>query len=114
MDKIIKQVEEALKKEKILFASYAVTNKNNTVLYEHYGTQDLSTELPPTNKTRYRIASMSKAVTTLGALKLFDRGELKLDALAKEYFPELGEVKVAKLENDKVTYEDLNLSLIHI
>ena len=76
MDKIIKQVEEALKKEKILFASYAVTNKNNTVLYEHYGTQDLSTELPPTNKTRYRIASMSKAVTTLGALKLFDRGEL--------------------------------------
>jgi CubicO group peptidase (beta-lactamase class C family) len=108
MDKIIKQVEEALKKEKILFASYAVTNKNNTVLYEHYGTQDLSRELPPTNKTRYRIASMSKAVTTLGALKLFDRGELKLDALAKEYFPELGEVKVAKLENDKVTYEDLN------
>ena len=32
MDKIINQVEAALKKEKILFASYAVTNKNNTCL----------------------------------------------------------------------------------
>ena len=105
MKNIITVVEEALRKENIPFASYALTDKNETTLYEHFGTQDLTKELPPTNETRYRIASMSKAVTTLAALKLLDEEKLKLNTNAKEYFPELGEVKVAKLHENNITYD---------
>ena len=107
MKNIITVVEEALRKENIPFASYALTDKNETTLYEHFGTQDLTKELPPTNETRYRIASMSKAVTTLAALKLLDEGKLKLNTNAKEYFPELGEVKVAKLHENDITYDEI-------
>ena len=47
-----------------------------------------------TADTNYRIASMTKMVTTTAALQLVERGKLDLDAPVADYRPEFAELKV--------------------
>ena len=64
----------------------ALAIRNGTVVYEgHFGYRYISGEaggkqIAPDTHTLYRIASVSKTVTTLGIMRLVDAGKLDLDA----------------------------------
>ena len=45
----------------------------------HFGLADIDDALPVTDSTRYRIASISKLVTALGLMKLYEGGSFGLD-----------------------------------
>ena len=47
--------------------------------------QDDARNKPATTETRYRVASISKVLTAIGALKLFEAGELELDRDVSDY-----------------------------
>jgi len=47
--------------------------------------QDSSKNLPVNNQTRFRVASISKLVVALGAMKLVEQGRLDLEADVSEY-----------------------------
>src|SRR3954463_1874454 len=49
---------------------------------------------PVTVDTLYRIASMTKMVTTVAALQLVERAKLDLDAPVADYRPEFAELQV--------------------
>ena len=48
---------------------------------------DLENNVPATEHTLYRLASISKSLTATAAMQLFERGQLDLDAPVQKYCP---------------------------
>jgi CubicO group peptidase (beta-lactamase class C family) len=59
------------------------------------GVRDLSSQAPMTADTIFRLHSMSKPLTALGALLLCDAGRCSLDTPAYEFVPELRNLRAA-------------------
>jgi len=60
------------------------------------GCRDLATNLPVERDTIFRIASLTKPVTTVAALMLFDEGRFTLDEPIARYAPELTQLRVLR------------------
>jgi CubicO group peptidase (beta-lactamase class C family) len=60
------------------------------------GRRDLATNLPVERDTIFRIASMTKPVTTVAALMLYDEGCFALDEPIAHHAPELGQLCVLR------------------
>jgi serine beta-lactamase-like protein LACTB, mitochondrial len=52
-----------------------------------FGFADLENNVPASEHTLFRMGSISKSLTAVGALELYDRGELDLDAPVQKYCP---------------------------
>ncbi|WP_235976602.1 serine hydrolase domain-containing protein [Sandaracinobacteroides hominis] len=64
--------------------------KDGTLIHvEGLGVQDIVANRPVTADSRFRIASMSKAFTAYGVLRLQEAGKLRLDDPAATYVPEM-------------------------
>ena len=58
----------------------AVAVKNGSVLWHtNFGLADIDRQLPVTDKTKFRIASISKTITTTALMQLWEKGKFKLD-----------------------------------
>jgi CubicO group peptidase (beta-lactamase class C family) len=65
------------------------------VLYRSaFGVADVSTNRPLTTDALFRIASMTKPVTSVALMQLVEQGRVALDDPAEKYLPELKELKV--------------------
>ena len=53
------------------------------------GLSDLENNIPATNKTLYRIASISKSITAVGIMQLVEAGRINLDDNVRKYIPYL-------------------------
>jgi methyl acetate hydrolase len=71
-----------------------VTNRNETLYLNHAGERDISTHTAMTDDSVFAIFSTTKAITTTVALQQYESGLLDLDAPAKEYIPEIGQLQV--------------------
>jgi CubicO group peptidase (beta-lactamase class C family) len=67
--------------------SVAVVLDGAPVWSSGFGMADLENSVPATSQTLYRLASISKSLTAVGALQLFERGKLDLDAEVQKYCP---------------------------
>jgi serine beta-lactamase-like protein LACTB len=52
-----------------------------------FGMADLENNVPASEHTLYRLASISKSLTATAAMQLFERGQLDLDAPVQKYCP---------------------------
>src|SRR5216117_2658025 len=62
--------------------------------FQPYGYRDLEKKLPMERDTICRVYSMSKIITSVGTLVLFEEGRFNLDDPVTKYLPELKEMKV--------------------
>jgi len=67
--------------------SVAVVEGGEYVWSEGFGMADLENFVPATPQTLYRLASISKPLTATGAMELWERGKLDLDAPVQKYCP---------------------------
>ena len=67
--------------------SCAVASHGNVLWAEAFGLADLEQRVPATPLTMFRIGSLSKPLTAAGALLLYDRKQLDLDAPIQTYVP---------------------------
>ena len=79
---------------KIAGAVAAVARHGRTVYLEAVGMQDLATRTPMTDRSLFRIYSMTKAVTAVAAMMLHEEGKFQLDDPVSKYLPEFKEVVV--------------------
>ena len=70
------------------------------------GCRDLVTNLPVERDTIFRIASMSKPVTTVAALMLYDDGRFALDEPIAHVAPELARLRVLRDPNGPLDQTD--------
>lgn len=66
------------------------------------GYQNLDTQQPLTEKSIYRLASMTKPVTGVAALIAMEKGWFSPEDLVADYLPQYGEMYIGKEEDGKV------------
>ena len=99
---VIGNLERDLEKTIISGASVIVAQHGEILLDERIGYKNPRTkELLPRN-TIFRLASMTKPVTAVAALMGVERGWFSLDDKITDYYPEIGEMYVGRIENDTV------------
>jgi CubicO group peptidase (beta-lactamase class C family) len=62
--------------------------------FQTYGLRDVERQLPMQRDTICRVYSMSKIITCVATLILFEEGRFNLDDPVSQYLPELGDMKV--------------------
>ena len=76
-----------LAEKKLPAAAVTVTRGPSVLFSEAFGTMDAAGGGPAIPRTLFRVASVSKVFTTLGVLKLVDRGLLRLDDPIARHLP---------------------------
>ena len=92
----------------------AVARHGKLAYLEAVGVQDLGTRAPMTERTLFRIYSMTKPVTAVAVMMLLEEGKFRLDDPVQKYLPEFAEVKVGAAEATRppsrpITVQDLLL-----
>src|SRR6202040_3213845 len=67
--------------------SIAVVQNGQPVWSAGFGMADLEDSAPATSSTLYRLGSISKPITAVAILQLYERGKLDLDAPVQKYCP---------------------------
>src|SRR5207237_6410896 len=91
IDQILRQKCEAREIPGVV----AMAATGNEVIYQGaFGKRDLSRDDPMTTDSVFWIASMTKAVTTAGAMQLVEQGKLSLDEPIGQLLPDLASPQV--------------------
>jgi len=72
-----------------------VARRGRIAHFEAHGLMDLSSRKPMTNDAVFRLASMSKPVTAVAVLMLFEEGKIRLNDPVSKFIPEFKNPKVA-------------------
>jgi CubicO group peptidase (beta-lactamase class C family) len=80
-------VRTYLEQQRVPGASVAVAVDGTIVWSEGFGHANLELRVPATPATRFRIGSISKTLTSVALARLWERGELDLDAAVQRYAP---------------------------
>src|SRR5258706_7210577 len=70
-----------------------VVNRDRVLVQGAFGVADVSTGRELTTDALFRIASMTKPITSLALMQLVEQGKLGLDDPAEKYLPELASLK---------------------
>ena len=94
----------------------AVARRGQLGYLKAVGVQDLASKTPMTERSLFRIYSMTKAITAVAAMMLHDEGRFRLDDPVSKYLPEFAAVKVVDAPGAEpraparpITVEDLLL-----
>ncbi len=79
---------------KIAGAVAAVARDGKLAYLEAVGLQDLASRVPMSDRSLFRIYSMTKPVTAVAAMMLFEEGRFRLDDPVSKYIPEFSQVRV--------------------
>src|SRR5499433_559662 len=79
---------------KISGADVLIRQRGKDVYHETFGVQDVASKTPITDKTIFRLSSLTKAITSVVAMQLIQDGKMKLDDPVSKYIPSFANVKV--------------------
>jgi CubicO group peptidase (beta-lactamase class C family) len=94
---------------KIPGAIVLIQQHGKPVYHETFGVQDVVSKAPITDKTIFRLFSMTKAITAVVSMTMLEEGKIKLDDPVSKYIPSFANVKVGveKKAEDGTTTLDL-------
>ncbi|MEO1032430.1 MAG: serine hydrolase domain-containing protein [Bacteroidota bacterium] len=80
----------------------AILKANDLVLFDSYGYADLERKRPLDSLSIFRIFSMTKPITSVGLMQLYERGKFKLEDPVSLYIPEFKSMSVYNDSNEIV------------
>jgi CubicO group peptidase (beta-lactamase class C family) len=86
-------------------AVIAIARHGKLVALDAYGWRDKAAGIAMTTDTIFNIASMTKPMTTVGALMLYEQGKILIDDPLAKYFPKFSNMRVAVRDNGEPTAE---------
>lgn len=105
-----RRFEDWMKEEHIPGGVYAIFTTKGVTHILNYGKSSLEKDTPVTDRTQFRIASMTKSFTSLAALMLRERGQLSLDDPVEKHIPEFAKaIASTNLFTDSPTIRVRNL-----
>src|SRR4051795_2852509 len=81
---------------KISGADVLIRQRGKEVYHETFGVQDVTSKAPITDKTIFRLSSLTKAITSVVAMQLIQDGKIKLDDPVSKYIPSFANMKVGE------------------
>jgi CubicO group peptidase (beta-lactamase class C family) len=94
LDRIMEVLTEDSKKGTVPGAVLLVARHGKIAYYQATGLLDPTTKAPMTPEAIFRIYSMSKAVTSVSAMMLFEEGKFTLAEPLAKYLPQFARLKV--------------------
>src|SRR5262247_2132151 len=108
LQRVIDVIKADVDKRIIPGAVVLVARHGKIALFETVGARDPATKVPMTKDTIFRIYSMSKPITSVAAMALWEDGKFNLAEPVSKYIPQMGGLKVGvekKDENGKPTLD---------
>ena len=93
--------------------NFLITQKGKEIFYYENGYADLDTRRKFTRNTIIRLASMTKALGSVAALQLVERGKITLDEPLDDYLPEMSSRKIIN-ENNEIVDPKNSITLRHL
>ena len=87
-------LERFVAEGKIAGGVAAIARRGQVGYLQAVGVQDLASKTPMTERSLFRIYSMTKAVTAVAVMMLHDEGRFRLDDPVSKYLPEFADVRV--------------------
>jgi CubicO group peptidase (beta-lactamase class C family) len=91
---LIEQIQEHVDRKDIAGAVVLVLHRGKPVCFEALGMADAEARKAMARETIFRIASMTKPITSVAALMLVEDGKLRLDDQVSKYLPEFKDMTV--------------------
>jgi methyl acetate hydrolase len=102
---IDRMLQAAVDKGEIPGVVAVITNKDQVLYLKAFGRQDVARNVPMSKDTVFRIASMTKPITSVAVMMLYEQGKLRLDDAAGNYLPSLkGREVIATFNEKDATY----------
>lgn len=79
---------DEMKAQELVGVALGIAHKGEVIYLQGYGAADQRNNIPVSTDTSFRWASISKLVTALAAMQLWEQGKLDLDADIRTYVPE--------------------------
>ena len=96
LNKVVDWLQADVEKNRYPGAVVLVMRDGKTLLHEAVGWADKDRRVPMARDSILPIASSTKLVTTVAALRLFEENRLRIMAPVASYLPELANLRVAK------------------
>lgn len=91
---------EKLVKDNAIPGAVALVRKNNKIIYNKaFGYADIENKIKYSENHIFRIASMTKAITSLGVLMLWEKDKFDLDDPIENYIPSFKNLNILKSFN---------------
>lgn len=94
-------LNDCVKKEYIPGAVAFIARKGKIVYYKSFGYDDIEKKIPLKKDQIFRIASQTKAITSIAALMLYEEGKYNLDDPVSKFIPEFKNPVILKTFNEK-------------
>ena len=88
-DEVDDLVQPRMKDHQVPGAALAILRNGELVKEAYYGRAMLEHDVPVTKDTVFRLASVTKSVTSIAVLMLYERGKLDLDTSICEYLTDI-------------------------
>jgi CubicO group peptidase (beta-lactamase class C family) len=105
LERIPALLKEAVEKKQITGGVALVARRGKVIHLSTAGSQDIENKTPMTDGAIFRIASMSKPITSVAIMQLVEDGKLKLTDPLSKYVPEFKDMKVAVPSPDGKSFE---------
>jgi CubicO group peptidase (beta-lactamase class C family) len=100
LDRIGRKLRDDVAEGAIPGAVLLIARHGKLAYFESFGVLDPATKAPMSKDAIFRIASMSKPVTQVAAMLLYEEGTILLDEPVAKYLPQFKDVKVGIEKKD--------------
>jgi CubicO group peptidase (beta-lactamase class C family) len=108
------KLQEYIDSSKFAGISALIYKDGETVYREKLGYANLETEQPMEDNTIFRIFSMTKPITAVALMTLYDEGKFELDDKVSQFIPEFAETKVYNSETKTLEAQENELTIRHL
>jgi CubicO group peptidase (beta-lactamase class C family) len=99
---------------KLAGLSVLVVRNNETALRKNFGLADIRNNKPIEDNTIFRIYSMTKPITAVALMTLYDKGKFKLDDKVSDFIPEFANTKVYNVETKTLEPQNTPMTIRHL
>ena len=100
LDRVDQVVMEAIDDGEIAGAVELIARNGQIVYHKSFGYADIDSETPMRNDSIFRIASMTKAITSVAVMMLYERGYFQLNDPVSRFIPEFGNPTVVVVNEE--------------
>jgi len=100
LDRIDDGINAEIAAGKIPGAVALVVKDGNVAYFKSFGFADIESQTPMRNDHIFRIASMSKAITSVAIMILYEQGHFQLNDPVADYIPEFADMRVVSAVDD--------------
>src|SRR5688572_25896187 len=104
LDQINALLKAAVEKKQVTGGAALVARNGKVIHVSAVGIQDIEAKVPMSESTIFRIASMTKPITSVAIMILADDGKLNVTDPLSKFVPEFKEMKVLVPDKDGKSY----------